>query len=66
NVNSETSVDKMLAAFAANSTIKINRYGRSLDISVAAEGSSYESYVFEKKKDPTVVESSFFKNWLVG
>ncbi|MEQ8533829.1 MAG: M61 family peptidase [Imperialibacter sp.] len=66
NVNSETDVDKMLAAFTTDSTIKVNRYGRTIDLYIATGGSFYESYSLEKKKDPTVVESSFFKKWLVG
>ncbi|MEQ8808278.1 MAG: M61 family peptidase [Imperialibacter sp.] len=66
NVNSETDVYKMLAAFTTDSTIKVNRYGRTIDLYIATGRSFYESYSLEKKKDPTVVESSFFKNWLVG
>jgi predicted metalloprotease with PDZ domain len=65
-VNSETSLDKMLAAFTSDSAININRYGRNLDLTIKVGGPFYESYTLEKKKDPTAVESSFFKNWLMG
>jgi predicted metalloprotease with PDZ domain len=66
HVNSETNVDKMLAAFTSDSTININRYGRNLDLTIKAAGSFYESYSLEKKKDPTAVESSLFKGWMKG
>ncbi|CAD5248597.1 MULTISPECIES: M61 family metallopeptidase [unclassified Imperialibacter] len=65
NVNSETDVDKMLAVFAADSTIRIKRYGRTIDLSIPTGGPFYESYSLEKKKDPTAVESSLFKGWLI-